>query len=324
MAGRTFRTRCMCGCGDGIEMVEEKGRIKVSFFRDDTGAKASILRERAEYVAGKNLLREIMMDRDTFLEMLDFLESARLEDMDKGGANRSHLAPTHLLDDIYAVWLQGTLPVKAVFGDGFRKMFGLVLTAMDRDVLVVQMKGWLAREKTHAIPEGASPHVDRLAGTSAPVRKAPTKDEVAGMASTAIKSVKAAAKAAMDAARRTADPEGAAMEDELEAESRRALGRGAFGKRAKQAGPEQELEPKDPDDDVIPELPEEGGDGPAEAPAGGAASFMDAAWQAGLVAGGEASGGDDVLPDGDDEASDDDEIPDGGDEVPDGDDDEGR
>lgn len=314
MADRTFRTKCMCGCGDGIEMVEEKGRIKVSFFRDDTGAKASILKERAEYVAGKNLLREIMMDRDTFLEMLDFLESARLEDTEKGGANRSHLAPTHLLDDIYAVWLQGTLPVKAVFGDGFRKMFGLTLTAMDRDVLVVQMKGWLAREKTHAIPEGASPHVDRLAGTSAPVRKVPTKDEVAGMASTAIKSVKAAAKAAMDAARRTADPEGAAMEDELEAESRHVLKRGAFGKGAKRPELEPERESEDSDDDVIPELPEDGGDGLEEAPAGGAASFMDGAWQAGSESGDEVPDGDDEVPDGDGEIPDSDEVPDGDDD----------
>jgi len=261
MHEKVFRTKCMCGCGDGIELLNEKGHIKASFFRDDAGAKASVLKERAEYVAGKTLLREIMMDRDTFIGLLTFLEDADLEDVDRGGANRSHLAPTHLLDDIYAIWLQGTAPVKAVFGDGFRKMFRLTLTSMDRDVLVVQMKGWLAREKTHAIPEGASPHVDRLAGTSAPAKKMPTKGEVGDMASTAFKSVKAAAKAAakaaMNAARHTADLEGAAMEDALEEEFSRAPGRGPFRKKPAAGEADGARARVVPEDDGIPDVPED-------------------------------------------------------------------
>ena len=204
----------MCGCGDGFEAEAADGRIRVSFFRDDAGAKAGILRERAEYAAGKSLLREIMMERKTFLEFLSFLESAELDDSGRGGPNKSHLAPTHLLDDIYAVWLQGGMPAKAVFGGGFREMFRLELTGMDRDVLVVQMRGWLAREKTHGIPEGVSPHVDRLAGTSG--RKAGLdKGEVKAAAATAWASVVAAGKAAVDAARKTADPEGYAKEEAL-------------------------------------------------------------------------------------------------------------
>lgn len=205
----------MCGCGDGIELELRKGRIEASFFREDAGGGSGLLKERADYVAGKTLLREIMMERGTFAELLAFLESAELEPVSKGGANRSHLAPTHLLDDIYAVWLQGTLPFKAAFGGEFKRMFKLSLTAMDRDVLVVQMRSWMAQEKTHAIPEGASPHVDRLAGTSAPKPKLPSKGEAKAAAGTALKSVRAAAEAAVGAFRKTSDPEGAELEEAL-------------------------------------------------------------------------------------------------------------
>lgn len=215
MADQVFRTKCMCGCGDGFECEVIKGRIQVSFFRDDAGAKANIFKERADYVAGKNLLREIMMERSTFLAFLAFLESADLAEDACGGANTSHLAPTHLLDDIYAVWLQGSLPVKLAFGNKYRSMFRLSLTSMDRDVLVVQMHNWLKKEAVHAIPEGVSPHVDRLAGTSAPTKKVPSKDEAKNIAATAFQSVKAAAKAAADALHKESDPEGYQKEQEL-------------------------------------------------------------------------------------------------------------
>lgn len=248
MGNPVFRTKCMCGCGDGIEIELEGGRLKASFFRDDAGAKAGLMKERADYVAGKNLLREIMMERGTFEELLGFLESAELTGVGKGGANKSHLAPTHLLDDIYAVWLQGTLPFKAAFGKEFRNMFRLELTAMDRDVLVVQMRGWLAREKVHSIPEGVSPHVDRLAGTQS-VRKVPTKAEAMGIASEALKSVQAAAKAAVDAVRHTSDPEGAAMEDELYGESGKKPGSGLAGRIRKAAGAVRPVKDGIPDTD---------------------------------------------------------------------------
>lgn len=96
------------------------------------------------------------------IQFRDFLQRAMFEEDCPETAASAAIVPMHLLGDIYAVWLEGRMSEKDVLRGHFHEMFRVFLSETDRDVLVVQIDKWLAREDRHEIMDGASPHVTRL------------------------------------------------------------------------------------------------------------------------------------------------------------------
>lgn len=96
------------------------------------------------------------------IQFRDFLQQAVFEEDCSETAASAAIVPMHLMGDVYAVWLEGRMSEKDVLRGHFHEMFRVFLSETDRDVLVVQIDKWLAREDRHEIMDGVSPHVTRL------------------------------------------------------------------------------------------------------------------------------------------------------------------
>lgn len=175
-----FRLTCSCGCGDGFEAKAAHGTLYVSFFRSDWYAQQHAFRsavtDKMKYMKGNRLLREVLVSREDLIAFRDFLKDVKWEDS-SDYKNVSHITPMHLLDEIYAIWLEGDLPEIAVLRGKFHQMFELELSEMDRDVLVMKIDKWLSREELHSIPVGESPHVDRITAGIADVEDESSAEE---------------------------------------------------------------------------------------------------------------------------------------------------
>lgn len=162
----SFRLVCSCGCGDGFEVSQVSGGLQFVWFRSDWASQKhsfrSALGDKFRYLSGDRLLREVLLDRAQMIQFRDFLQQAVFEEDCSETAASAAIVPMHLLGDIYAVWLEGRMSEKDVLRGHFHEMFRVFLSETDRDVLVVQIDKWLAREDRHEIMDGASPHVTRL------------------------------------------------------------------------------------------------------------------------------------------------------------------
>ena len=162
----SFRLVCSCGCGDGFEVSQVSGGLQFVWFRSDWASQQhsfrSALGDKFRYLSGDRLLREVLLDRAQMIQFRDFLQQAVFEEDCSETAASAAIVPMHLLGDIYAVWLEGRMSEKDVLRGHFHEMFRVFLSETDRDVLVVQIDKWLAREDRHEIMDGASPHVTRL------------------------------------------------------------------------------------------------------------------------------------------------------------------
>lgn len=166
---KIFRLSCSCGCGTGFEMKAAHGTLYVSWFSGDWFAQQktfwSSAKDRMKYLSGETLLREVVCTKDDLLALKEFLQSVEWEDPEGDWPkNDSVLKPMHLLEDIYAVWLEGTMPAMQVVKGNFHRMFEQQLSPLERDVIISQIDDWISREEKHSIPDGVSPHVTRLAG----------------------------------------------------------------------------------------------------------------------------------------------------------------
>lgn len=162
----SFRLVCSCGCGDGFEVSQVSGGLQFVWFRSDWASQQhsfrSALGDKFRYLSGDRLLREVLLDRAQMIQFRDFLQQAVFEEDCSETTASAAIVPMHLLGDIYAVWLEGRMSEKDVLRGHFHEMFRVFLSETDRDVLVVQIDKWLAREDRHEIMDGASPHVTRL------------------------------------------------------------------------------------------------------------------------------------------------------------------
>lgn len=164
-----FHLNCMCGCGNGIEVQCDKNAIFITWYRSDWSKNQhslkSVLNDRLNYLKGNRLLREIVISRNDLLKFRSVLLSVSYDDYEND-VNSSHAVSeiriVHLLEEMYAIWLEGRMSEIDVIRGNFHKMFYLKITELERDAIVAAIDKWLKREHWHSIADGESPHVTRL------------------------------------------------------------------------------------------------------------------------------------------------------------------
>ena len=166
---RIFYLTCDCGCGNGMELTARNHTLYARWFQGGAAAERrpllEAMRERAQYLGGNRLLRELLVKREDLENLKAFLES--VEYSEEAGQNDSGLPvatikPMHLMDDIYALWLEGSLTSKEVLKGNFYRMFDFEVSEVARDALVAAIPMWMRREEWHSIPDGISPHVTKF------------------------------------------------------------------------------------------------------------------------------------------------------------------
>ena len=168
---RVFYLTCQCGCGDMMELTARDNTLYARWFRGGAGAEKrpflGAMKERMQYLSGNRLLRELLVSREDLENLKSFLESVEYSEeasQNDSGVNIATIKPMHLMEDIYALWLEGSLPDKEVLKGKFFRMFDFEVSEMARDGLVAAIPMWIRREDWHSIPDGISPHVIRFTG----------------------------------------------------------------------------------------------------------------------------------------------------------------
>lgn len=80
---RIYRYSCDCGCGDGFELRNAYGRLYVHSFRGDWYSEQHPgrhgLMDRLKYLAGRRLVRDVVMSEEALESLRAFLRTVSFE-----------------------------------------------------------------------------------------------------------------------------------------------------------------------------------------------------------------------------------------------------